>query len=329
MSSTANDDAQTDRASETDRRLNGSSVRRQTVLRFVLAVLPVVATAAALCMPLPNIWKATWRSKLLDLGHIPLFALLTLCLYRSGRFGTWSALGLAVMVAGVGELAQQAVHRSADVFDFLRGVTGALLAIVWLRAFSRPPSVQRLCGSLALAVALLVWPAADALPKMWDAYAAYRSFPVLCDFQSRWETTRWVKNHMKMERVPDQHGSGRWLGRMDFYPNAQGNSGAVLFPVVRDWTNYRQLCCEFSFTGEPLYILISIRDGRRVSEPLKRFDLVREYTAGGHQVCIDLRALARGDQFAPLDLSRVESFHFVVQHLGQPRTINLRSVRLE
>lgn len=299
------------------------------MLRFVFVVLPVLATAALLFMPLPNFWKTPWRSKVLDLGHIPLFALLTICLHRSGILGRWSVLGLATIIAGVGELAQLAVHRSADVFDFLRGVTGALLAIVWLRVLDRPRNVQRLCGNFALAVALLAWPVADALPKLWDAYTAYRSFPVLCDFQSRWESTRWMKDHVRMDRVPDERGSERWLGRMEFCPNARGSSGAVLFPVVRDWTNYRQLCCEFSFTGDPLSILISIRDGRKVSEPLKRFDLDREYTAGDHRVSIDLSTLARGEQFAPLDLSRVESFHFVVQHVGEPRTVYLRSVRLE
>ena len=329
MIGTPNGDPPTDQPAEPARCFDRSSLKLQLVHRFAIASLPVIAAAVLLCLPLPLDWRTAWRSKLLDLGHVPLFALLTVCAYRSGLFGRWSALGLATIVAGCGELVQQVVHRSSDVADFLRGVIGAVLGILWLGVVDRPRTLQRLCFTSALTAVLLGWPVADALPKLWDAYAAYRSFPVLCDFQSRWESARWAKEHVTMDRVPDDQEGGRWLGRMVFYPDARGSGGAVLFPVVRDWTNYRQLCCEFSFIGEPLSILISIRDGRKVSGPLKRFDLEREYTAGEHRITIDLSALARGEQFAPLDLSRVESFHYVVGNIDQPRTVYLRSVRLE
>lgn len=307
----------------------GGSSRRSNVVRLIVMALGLVSVAVVLLLPLPHVWKATWRAKLLDLGHIPLFAFLTLCVYWTAQRGQWFAFVLATSVAALCETAQAAVHRSADFFDFLRGVAGSLLAVVCLQAFKPIMSARRLVGYLVLAVAILAWPIADAFPKLWDAYTAYSSFPVICDFQTRWESVRWMKENMQIERVASEQSSGRWVGRMEFFSGSTRSSGAVLFPVVRDWTGYHQLCCEFYVPEDPMSILISIRDGRKVTGPLKRFDLEREYSAGDHRVCIDLEALARGEEFAPLDLSRVESFHLVLPNSDRPRTIFVRSIHLE
>lgn len=116
---------------------------------------------------------------------------------------------------------------------------------------------------------------------------------------------------------------------MLFTPRESGRSSAILFPVVRDWRGYSRLCFAFSFSGEPLTILISVRDGMKVEPPAKRFDLLRRYESGTHSVCIDLGSLARGDEFAPLDFSRVQSLHLGLNQLTGPRELLLHSVHLE
>jgi hypothetical protein len=115
---------------------------------------------------------------------------------------------------------------------------------------------------------------------------------------------------------------------LDLFPREGGN-GAILFPIIQDWSNYRRLYCTFSFTGDPLRLLISVRDGKKVAPPLQRFDLVRDFVPGQHCVVIDLKDLAAGTQFAPLDLSRVQSFHIVATNLSGPRTVFLRQIYLE
>ena len=71
-----------------------------------------------------------------------------------------------------------------------------------------------------------------------------------------------------------------------------------------------------------------VRDGRRVEPPLKRFDSIRLYSEGSHRICFDLQRLARGEEHAPLDLTRIQSFHFCVKGLSGPRRVDLHRVLL-
>ena len=80
-----------------------------------LAALVVIGSAAVLLLaPLPTGWRAGWREKLLDFGHVPLFAVLVVAL--RGGLGVrpgWSVL-VAVAAAGLVEVIQPAVGRTGD-----------------------------------------------------------------------------------------------------------------------------------------------------------------------------------------------------------------------
>ena len=51
--------------------------------------------------------------------------------------------------------------------------------------------------------------------------------------------------------------------------------------------------------------------------------------AGRHRVVIDLQDLAAGQQFAPLDLTRIQSFHIAATQLTEPRMLYLHKIELE
>jgi hypothetical protein len=290
----------------------------QSILRIAVLLLLIALVAFVLFVPLPHAWRSTWRSKLLDLGHIPLFALVTVALYRNLRLGLTGAFCVATASAGVCELLQAAAHRSADISDFLRGAIGSLIAVLLVTG-SRRPHRWVLCT--AASVMLLIWPVADATPRLWDAWTAYQAFPVISDFETRWASHRWYKDNATVECV-------KGLGHVNFFPTTRGTSGIILFPVIQDWSRYRYLCCDFFLPGE-MTLLISVRDGRRIVGDRKRFDLQQQYEVGNHKVKIDLQSLARGDEFAPLDLTRIQSFHIVARDLQHSRELILEHVRLE
>jgi hypothetical protein len=104
-----------------------------------------------------------------------------------------------------------------------------------------------------------------------------------------------------------------------------------MFPAIHDWSGYDALHVDFSVTGAPLPLVLSVRDGRRVDPPLERFDMYDVYAKGRHDVAIDLKRIARGSaSTAPVDTSRVESFHiFVDDPQGRPRALRLHRVWLE
>jgi hypothetical protein len=97
--------------------------------------------------------------------------------------------------------------------------------------------------------------------------------------------------------------------------------------VIRDWTAYKTLEVSFEFEGEPLLLLISVRDGKKLPPELPRFDLWRRYPPGQHDVRIDLNELARGGNFPPIELNRVQSLHLVA-FSDRPRVVIVRHIAL-
>jgi hypothetical protein len=275
-------------------------------------------------MPLPNHYRSPWFQKLFDLGHLPIFAMVTICAWRIvGRI--WLASSIATAVAVAAEIGQGLAGRSPDFLDVVRSMLGVAIGAVALFAFRRPLHRRAIAIGLATILILTAWPIWDSSPVLVDAIWARRSFPVLSDFASPWEARRWSTQGAILERQMTDRGNSA-VGLLQV---PAGGGGAILFPIVRDWRGYKRLSWTFSFDGDPLDILFSVRDGRRVEPPQRRFDLMARYAAGQHSVVIDLVDLAAGTQFAPLDLSRIQSLHIVVMPSTEPRTLILRTLVLD
>src|SRR5690606_29287827 len=108
--------------------------------------------------------QAVW-----NLGHLPAFALWTTLLLRLPplrRLSLAGQLGVALLFALGGGLVleglQQLFGRSFDLWDLLRNLAGALLAVAYFVPAWRaaPPLWRRLCrGAAGLAMAAVVLPA--------------------------------------------------------------------------------------------------------------------------------------------------------------------------
>lgn len=288
--------------------------------KLVIPLLVIAFAVVLLFIPLPNDYRCPWFFKLFDLGHIPLFIVVTCGLWRVVHQNLGRTLVLAAILAVVTEFGQLLINRSFDPFDVVRSGIGIAIAALFLSTGKNHGRFQ--VAKWLLVIGLLVWPLIDCGPVLVDAVTAYRSFPQLSNFQSRWESTRWYLKSAQFQRAAD----GNVF--LQLTPGS-GKCEIILAPVVRDWSGYRRLKCGLAFTGEPLDILISIRDGNKVAPPQRRFDLERKLEAGEQVVEIDLQDLAAGKQFSPLDLARIQSFHFAVFGLTEPRTVLWRGAWLE
>ena len=246
-----------------------------------------------------------------------------------GRRLGW-ACGVSVALAAAGEWGQSLVGRTASLADLARGVLGGVAAAVVLRCvLVRPVHPEKVVGAGLVVVTVIGWAGYQYGAVFLDAFRAYRSFPVLADFRSRGAAERWRTESATVRRVAADGTEPAWVGELVFVPNEPNASWIVLLPVVRDWSAYRTLRCELFFRGAPLDLRLSIRDGRKVIRPQRRFDWHAHLAAGRHTVRIDLDAVARGGEFAPVDLARVQSFHFGLAGLRQPRTVVLERIYLE
>jgi hypothetical protein len=276
--------------------------------------LILLAAGMLFFVPLPNDYRARWYSAAQDLAHVPLFAMLT---FLTGRL-CWPERIARIAIAAAGlaaaiEIVQPLVGRSASWHDLIYGIVGVAVAVVGLQ--TRWPVAMR----LAIGAALVAWPLAQNAPVMIDAFQSWRSFPVLVGPARAFENRGWLLQGTTMTRHADAL-------RLSFAAAPQG-AGAVLLPVVRDWDHYESLDVDFEFTGEPLVLLISVRDGKRLPPELPRFDLWQRYMPGRHRVHISLDELRRGGPFPPIDLRHVQSFHLVA-YGDEPRTVDIRRIAL-
>jgi hypothetical protein len=107
-----------------------------------------------------------------------------------------------------------------------------------------------------------------------------------------------------LTRVADPRKPGSWQGRLELLPGPAEYPGAVLQPVVRDFTGFHRLCWFFSTEGR-VRVVFSVRSGRDEVSLSNHYQFARIFDAGEHRVEVDLAAIALQAQPGPLDLSNI------------------------
>ncbi|MDB5312716.1 MAG: hypothetical protein JWO38_6918 [Gemmataceae bacterium] len=294
------------------------------------ALIAVAVTAGLLLAPLPPDFLGAWQGKLLDLGHVPLFAALVFALRAGIGPPLWRSLAVAIGLAGLAEIIQPTFGRTGDWADFVRGALGALSAAAVIRAWEGRRSAIRAVGFLLLAAGLWVWPVIDLGPYVLDTAAGYREFPVLAAFGTDRELLRWDCHQATFRRGAEPGGppDGQ-VGRLDLLPGPDEYSYAALRPVVPDFRGHRWLCCEFRTVGGPVDLVISVRTGTDDPGRTTHTDVGRSYGEGTHTVRLDLGALAARARPDPLDLSAVRFVQFFAVRPREVRTVLLYRIWLE
>jgi hypothetical protein len=299
--------------------------------KTLLAAGPAVALVAALLlMPLPSSWEGDWQSKFFDLGHVPLFAALTLYLWLVlGRSLLWPVL-IALALAGVAELVQNRFGRTGNLLDFVRGALGIAAAVVALHFWRGPRTLPRLAVHTLAVMALVAWPVADAGPWLLDAWEGARAFPTLADFATDRQLLRWSTHQGELRRVPDPQQASGFSARIELLPGPEAYSAAGMNPIVRDWRGQRRVGFSFTVVGEPLLLVFSVR-ARDAAGRSSNYQDPNEktYPPGDHTVRIDLEHAAPRAQPGPLNLADVRRVVIFTYAPGRTRTITIHRIWLE
>lgn len=252
---------------------------------------------AALLAPLLFIaGLGTFHSRSLDalwdVGHVGLFLALTAGVLDSVQHykkASWkflvaliaSALGLAAAI----ELLQGFVGRSQSIQDVLLSLGGAVIALAWN---------CQLRWSKGFAVSTALVCIAPTAASLIDEWSARRQFPVLAEFISPLEVSRFrlVGRHRRVRAGLNAKASGLALE-----PNSQGNLGWQLAYAPSDWSDFRHLEVRFDLTGDSLAITCVLTDARHERvEPHEDSDhYAKEYV------------LFRGSQLVRLDLATAQA----------------------
>jgi hypothetical protein len=195
-------------------------------------------------------------SEVYDLGHIPLFGLMAVCLFEAARALLRDrhlsdgnlylvAFVTVAVISLLSELAQLGVAgREPQARDALHNMIGAgcflALRAVWdKRRWEGGDEVHRrlLFAAAALVLLLAFWP----IVVLWWHYGMRAAaFPTVADFESAWQQPFLYAPRVDLEVVPAPAG---WKGRagepvtlVTFRPRPW--PGIIIREPYPDWTDY-------------------------------------------------------------------------------------------
>ena len=276
----------------------------------------------------PRLFTSSW-----SLGHLLLFGLLAVLLRpRWSEDCPWwriwgGALLLAAVTGGLVEIIQGGFGRTPSLLDWSWDLLGTAAGLVCVRVL--PPqrwarwSLVLLIGGTLLAILL------PRLLILADDICAWNRFPVLADFESPLELSRWRgRDYLQIVATPVH--DGRHSLEVQLPPAKYSGTHFAYFP--RDWSGYTTLeFFVFNPEEEPLPLTVKIFDqshDRRGHQLSDRYNVVHPLTAGWNRIAIPLAALRAAPRDREMDLGRIQSMQLFVVDLKRPRRIYLDGIRL-
>ncbi|WP_028580762.1 VanZ family protein [Desulfogranum japonicum] len=276
-----------------------------------------------------------------NLGHVGYFCIAGLLLYnflhkrkRVESRGSVSTLSfLYILFVGTGiEFLQFGVHgRSPSIEDILRDLLGwGVATIIWLYLVKRKPFGRKgvmLCLLVAAGLFLAVKP---LVVSLYDEHAIETQFPVLADFESTSEITRWRSpSQIKLQSNVVRH--GQYAARVQL--STRKYSGVSLVYFYENWQSFSTL--HFSVYNpehEPLKLHCRIHDAlhRKNGAVYKdRYNTVFTVPFGWNDLAIDLQQVAAAPENRTMEMGHIRGLSLFVVKQPRARSIYLDHIYLE
>ncbi len=260
-------------------------------------------------------------------GHVGMFGVVSVLLMTTPALGArpfwqraWLTLGCVLLLGGALELLQPLAGRSASLLDIWQNIVGAVAGIALLA-----PARRRAALLFTAAVLLTVTLQAPAI-GLWDRAVARQQFPVLSDFDSRFDHRRWTTG------TPDERVAriGQRSLRLDLEPGRY--SGTLRRRSLGDWSDYSALELGLYLAGETaITMTLSVRDQahfRRGGHYSDRFNQSVRLDPGWNTITVPIATIRTAPETRELALDDLAELVLFTGALQQPRTVYLDSVRL-
>lgn len=207
-----------------------------------------------------RIFKQIWES-----GHFILFACIVFIALQFPQLKEASLfpllLGIAVFSCSLGlftEVIQSLVGRSFEIKDLVNDLLGAYTALL-IDKLGRKNKI-RVNFSIIFAILILIIAGFQTLiVSVVDQWRVDKDFPVLSDFETDFELSRWDYNRANLSLSSDQKRSGNNAMKVEFLPGKYPDITLLYFK--RDWRHYKKIQFSlFNGTNEPLEINLKITD---------------------------------------------------------------------
>ncbi len=294
--------------------------------------------------PRPTLmWTAAY-----DLGHIPLFGLMALCLLEASRAllgGRRTVAGnhylvaflLVAVISLLSELAQfGVVGREAQARDALHNLIGAgtflsLRAVFTRRHWGPGDTLNRqlLFAAAVLVLLLATWP---LLLLSWHYGMRAAALPVVADFASAWQQPFLYAPRVTREVVPAPAGwverAGDPITRVEFRPLPW--PGIVLREPWPDWSAYGALRFQvYSELAEPRTLVLWIEDAAHTGHRRDRYEHGFKVKPGLNEFTVPIETLRNAPADREMALERINFLMLFTRRPAEPFALYLGEIRLE
>jgi len=275
--------------------------------------------------------------EILNLGHIFAFAgLIFLLLAISERFSKQTVLSQLLLAAGLSliigliiEYLQTFVGRTLSWRDVWMDLVGALCAI----SFFSPVVCDinlKLRSGLRFAVILLTFLVTyPSLIIFVDEFIARKQFPVLADFTTPFEETRWSATMATIQLEQPEISTNKTLA-VEFRPAKYSNVTLEHFPA--DWSKYAVLHMKL-YNPEVIPVRIAIRihdlvhtQGQQLYSD--RFTQQLALNSGWNEIQIDLDEVIKAPLTRNMDMQAIYALMLFTSDLVKSRKVYVARVDL-
>jgi len=277
-----------------------------------------------------------WQTELWNLGHIILFSLITFSIYKfwpslQGMKVLSQVFYLIIITLVLGIIIESiqffTEKGTADLIDIRRNFIGTFLGFVFAFTISKK-NVSILLRGLAISIVII-----EAIPTFLtaaDEFNAFNSFPILSDFESELELSRWsgeedfsINDSLKFN---GKSSLKMIFGTADF-------SGVSLEYFPGEWDDYTFLKFNIYLPlNDSLEIICRIHDAnheKTIQAYEDRFDKRFVLIKGWNEIVVSLKEVEASPKNRKMDLQNIKGVAiFTINHF-KDTVVYLDFIRLE
>lgn len=278
-----------------------------------------------------RIYQEAW-----DLGHIFLFACLSLLILKTNTFKNipYNKLFIIIVLLTlcVGlliEVLQVLVERTFEYKDVLSDLIGTIIGFIIHLLFNKKYLIGSLKLSLFTILLLSLVSSSKLIIVLIDEVNMRKEFPTLAKFSTPLHLSRWDVNSAHLD-INDSDLTQEELLEVTFMPEKYPD--ITLLHFMTNWTSYQYISFKlFNTQTKSLNINFKIYDKYHAKHNYKysdRFNRVFNLKPGWNKIKITLAEVINSPKTRKMDITEIKSVSLFLLNVKQPIKIYLGAIEL-
>lgn len=273
-----------------------------------------------------------------DAGHLILFALLSYSYFnlrhQANRSTLYKILFTTIFSLFIGttiEVIQIFLHREFSSSDIINDVLGGYIGLLALVIFNKQQTLKFKASAFLLVTFCFAVGLRNMEKHLLDELNMHQQFPVLADFETKLEMSRWENNLTALKHSQEFVKTGSYSLKVSFLPGRYPNISLENFK--NNWSGYKFLSYSIynpsheTYTFEmKVYDQKNINRGRSYND---RFNHKITITSGWNTFDIPLIDIVSAPKNRSMNIKKIKGFSLFTDHLKQPVTIYIDSIHLK